>query len=231
MGNSVVHTGNRVAHTLVLGGKCRKKKNQSRYEKMEKSNEIIQNVEFKITSETVLFFDMDGTLIDTTLANFLSYKKAILSVTKSEHDLTYDSMNRFNRSNLRTAIPNLEDNEYEEIVQEKEKLYNDFLHETELNIEIVKILTKYSGTNKTVLVTNCREDRALKTLNYHGLTDKFTNIFFRQHADNGKKINKFENATIKLGVPPNLIVIFENEEVEIVDAKKIGIEIINPKIA
>lgn len=88
-----------------------------------------------------------------------------------------------------------------------------------LNIEIAKILARYSKTNKTVLVTNCREDRALKTLNYHGLTDMFSSFFFRQHAINGEKINKFENATIKLGVPPSLIVVFENEEVEIADAK------------
>ncbi len=197
---------------------------------MEKLKEEVLITESKITTENVLFFDMDGTLIDTTFANFLSYKKAILSVTKTEHNLTYNPLNRFNRSSLRNSIPNLEDTEYEKIIQEKEHAYIDYLHETKLNIETAKILARYSKTNKTVLVTNCREDRALKTLNYHGLTDMFSSIFFRQHAINGEKINKFENATIKLGVPPSLIVVFENEEVEIADARKVGIEIINPKI-
>ena len=30
-----------------------------------------------INSETVLFFDMDGTIVDTDFANFLSYRDAI----------------------------------------------------------------------------------------------------------------------------------------------------------
>ena len=111
--------------------------------------------EFKIKTENVLFFDMDGTLIDTTFANFLSYKKAILSVTKKEHNLTYDPLNRFNRSSLRNSIPNLEDTEYEKIIQEKEHAYIDYLHETKLNIETAKILARYSKTNSDLKVNFC----------------------------------------------------------------------------
>lgn len=189
-----------------------------------------RNEDIKINADTVLFFDMDGTLIDTNLANFLSYKKAINSVTKMDNDLTFNSNKRFNRSILKNSFANLSEAEYERIVQEKEEYYNDFLHETILNIEVADILTKYSKTNKTVLVTNCRQERALTTLNYFGLADKFSDIFYRQFADNEKKINKFQNAIAKLGVPPNLIIAYENEEAEIADAKKAGIEIINPKI-
>lgn len=189
-----------------------------------------RNEDIKINADTVLFFDMDGTLIDTNLANFLSYKKAINSVTKMDNDLTFNSNKRFNRSILKNSVANLSEAEYERIVQEKEEYYNDFLHETILNIEVADILTKYSKTNKTVLVTNCRQERALTTLNYFGLADKFSDIFYRQFADNEKKINKFQNAIAKLGVPPNLIIAYENEEAEIADAKKAGIEIINPKI-
>jgi len=31
-----------------------------------------------------------------------------------------------------------------------------------------------------------------------------------------------------LGIPPNLVIAFENEEIEIADAQKVGISIINP---
>lgn len=195
---------------------------------MEQKDKSTQDLDNKISSDTVLFFDMDGTLVDTNFANFLSYKKAIISITQSNHDLAYNSDKRFNRSSLKNALPNLTENEYERIIKEKEIYYNDFLHETKLNPEIADILFRYSKTNKTVLVTNCRKDRAITTLKHFGLDDKFNYIFCREIDGNGKKINKFQNAILKLGVPPNLVIAFENEEIEIADAQKAGILIINP---
>lgn len=195
-----------------------------------KTMEEKQELDRIITIDTILFFDMDGTLIDTDYANFLSYKKAIHSVTNNGLELTYNSLNRFNRSFLKIALPNLTQVDYENIIQKKEEYYKDFLSETKLNQGIANVLLKYSNTNKTVLVTNCRKDRALMTLNHFGLTEKFDEIFYRQISYNNARINKFTNAIIKLGIPPKLIVAYEFEEIEIACAKEAGIEIINPLI-
>jgi len=210
-----------VSETVTL---CKSKTQR----KLKQTDEAPQDADNKITVDTVLFFDMDGTLIDTNYANFLSYKKAILTVTKSDHRLIYIPSRRFNRSNLKNSVPNLTESEYEKIIIEKEKHYNDFLHETKLNTKIADILFKYSKTNKTVLVTNCRKDRAIKTLNHFGLEDKFSDVFYREFGHNDKKINKFQNAITKLDVSPNLVIAFENEESEIADAQEAGISIINP---
>ena len=191
---------------------------------MRQENEEQKNIDVKIKADTVLFFDMDGTLIDTNLANFLSYKKAINSVTKSDNDLTFNPDKRFNRSNLKIAIPNLTETEYERIIQEKEEYYDDFLHETKIIAEVVNILFKYSKSHKTVLVTNCRKDRAMTTLKYFGLVRHFSSILCREFGDKDQKINKFQNAISKLGVPPSLVIAFENEEIEIEDAKNSGIQ-------
>ena len=204
--------------------------NQKQNCKMKQINDVTQDVDNKVTTDTVLFFDLDGTLIETNLANFHSYKKAIQSVTKTEHELTYNPDKRFNRNNLKNVVPNLSETEYERIIQEKEECYKDFLHEAKINTEIADILSKYSKTNKTVLVTNCRKDRALTTLNHFKLIDKFSDIFCREFGNNDEKINKFQNAISRLRVPPNLVIAFENEETEIADAKQAGIKIINPEI-
>lgn len=198
---------------------------------MKQENEGQKNIDVKIKADTVLFFDMDGTLVDTNLANFLAYNKAIKSVINTDGDLTYNPDKRFNRSVLKKAVPNLTETEYDRIIQEKEKYYEDFLHETILITEIADILFKYSETNKTILVTNCRQGRVLTTLNYFGLTDKFSNIFCREFGDNDKKINKFQKAILTLGIPPNIVAVFENEESGVVDALEAGIKIINPKIS
>lgn len=182
----------------------------------------------KITTDKILFFDMDETLVYTDYANFLSYKKAILSVTHSDHGLTYKADKRFNRKSLIAALPNSTEQELSNIIQLKEQYYYDFINETKLNVQIVKILLKYSKTNITVLVTNCHKERAMRTIKHHGLHDKFNSFFFNECIDSGN--NKFQNAISKLNIAPTTVIAFENEESEILHAKMTGIQIINPRI-
>jgi beta-phosphoglucomutase-like phosphatase (HAD superfamily) len=193
---------------------------------------MIENQEeFTITSDKIFFFDMDGTLVDTDLANFLAYKKAVDYVLQTDSNLVFNPKIRFNRSVLKTNFPDLTDKELEKVIQVKESFCDELLNVAKLIDENVKVLLKYSKSNPTYLVTHCRKDRALKTLNHFGLINKFTNVFYRIFDDNNKKVNKFENALSILGVPPNIVVVFENEEIEIADAKSAGITIINPVIA
>jgi len=183
-----------------------------------------------ISDNIVLFFDLDGTLVDTNYANFLSYKKAIEFVTKSNCDMVYNPHKRFNRTALKNAVPDLTETALSSIVSEKEKYYNNFLPKTKINEKIAQFLYKYSTMNKTVLVTNCRQDRALATLNYHELTDKFSTFFFRQFREDDEKINKYQNAILNLDISPELVIAFEDDMEEIADAKKVGIQkIINPQ--
>ncbi|MDY5938263.1 MAG: HAD hydrolase-like protein [Phocaeicola sp.] len=185
----------------------------------------------EITKATVFFFDMDGTLINTNTANFLSYKEAVSFVMGKETPfVSYNPMERFNRSLLRSLFLSFTESDYEKIIQEKERCYKDYISQTTIIKENVEILLKYSTTHKTVLVSNCRQDRGLDTLSYHGLTDKFTNLFYRDTTIITQRINKYQKAINLLEISPDNVVAFENEQTEIADAVEAGIKIINPQI-
>jgi len=56
---------------------------------------------------TSLIFDLDGTLIDTDKANFLSYQEAIKNVKNIDLKSIYQDSKRFTREKLKLIIPNL----------------------------------------------------------------------------------------------------------------------------
>lgn len=183
-----------------------------------------------ITSDMILFFDMDGTLVDTDYANFLAYQQAILSIIKYDVCLNYNSNFRLTRNSLKLAVLSLLETECQKIIQEKEGIYHQFLSVNILYQEHVNIAVEYSKSNKIILVTNSYRVRAMEILNYFNLTKYFDEIFCRESMVENNKFNKFENAILKLGVSPKKIIVFENEESEILLAIKAGIEIINPKM-
>ena len=185
--------------------------------------EIKRDINEFITSDTVLFFDMDGTLVDTDFANFLSFKTAIQRVVKPNREITFNQEERFNRTILKREFSTLSEKDFQDVICIKESLYSENLSQTKLITFVFDILNQYSNSNTTVLVTNCREERAIMTLNQHNLTNKFTHKFFRKSIDNDFHINKFENALTRLNLNPKNVIVFENEEFEIEEAIKAGI--------
>lgn len=181
------------------------------------------NLNQKICSANTLFFDMDGTLVDTNFANYLSYRNAIQQVVQQDINIPYNPRERFNREALKEVIPNLTEMEYDRIIQLKNSFFIEELSKTKVNNRVADILEKYCKTNETILVTNCREDRALITLKYHKLIDKFNHKFYRQKTDTENKNNKFENALTCLNISPNSVLVFENDDSEIRKAIIAGI--------
>ncbi len=176
--------------------------------------------ESKIRRETILFFDLDGTLVETDYANFLAYNKAVNIILN--RNISYNPDERFTREKLIITFPDITKAQLDNIIQTKEKFYKDFLPETNLNKNAYDILNKYSKTNKTILVTNCRKNRALIILQHYNLEEKFEKLFFRKF-DKDKKINKFKNAISNLNIMPQTIIVFENDQTEILNAIYAGI--------
>ena len=112
--------------------------------------DFIREVRFLdvIKKDTVLFFDMDGTLVDTDYANFLAYQQAISEIVESDLNIEYDSNFRLNRSSLKIFVPFLSETEYCGIIEKKEELYNNYLHEIQVCKEKVSVIFEYAKYNK-----------------------------------------------------------------------------------
>ncbi|MCX7878516.1 MAG: HAD hydrolase-like protein [Ignavibacteria bacterium] len=180
-------------------------------------------LETMIKDDSVLLFDLDGTLIETDLANFLSYKKAISRVIESEINSEFDLSKRFTRQTLYEVFPGLSSDEYEQIIGLKELFYKDFLPDTKIITPYVNALKKYSKTHRVILVTNCRKKRAEELLHYHKLNGFFHKKFFREMGSDGVYVNKFKKALKSLSVSTESVIVFENSVSEIEDAIRAGI--------
>lgn len=179
-----------------------------------------------IDNQNILFFDLDGTLIETDYANYLAYKVSIETVTKFRYSITYNPSLRINRTLLIKQFDFLSEEELHRIIIMKEIIYTHFLHETTLNKNVLNILTDYCSSNKCILVTNSYYKRVKAILNYHDLNGYFHRIIPRNLFS--IDINKYQRAIKLLNIKPEYVVIYEDNEKEMQNAREIGISMINP---
>ena len=184
-----------------------------------------------ITSEIYLIFDLDGTLIDTDEANFLSYQEAVKNVKNIDLKSLYNDDVRFTRDKLKLIIPNLTVQEFEKIVKIKVNLFQKYLKYTILNTFILEHMNKFFKTNKIILATNSHKMKADLLLNHYDLFNLFDKKYYKE--DYANKDNKYQHIINDLNINSNDIIIFEDNHNEICKAIDLGIQsenIINPSI-
>ena len=208
------------AGILTTRALCEKKGSQL---KMIDNIENMRLWEQKIRKANALFFDLDGTLIDTDYANFLSYKKAIEQIKSSQFNVTIKPKKRITRKNIRTFVPDLSEEEYKKIIKIKESLYHLYLGDTKLNEAVADMLNKYSD-KQIFLVTNSHKERADFLLNHFNLINKFTRKYYKENMTNE---NKFQHVLSTLRIDSSLVFVFENNESEINAAVIAGIPLEN----
>jgi beta-phosphoglucomutase-like phosphatase (HAD superfamily) len=169
-----------------------------------------------------MFCDLDGTLVDTDYANYLSYRRALIEVTSGMYDVDFRN-ERLNRESLKRRLPSLTDAQLELITSLKSWYFKGFLSETRLNTELAELITSYHGKNQMVLVTYCREMRAMEVLRHHELLECFTRIICREALLLGGSSNKYEHAITLMGVSREAILIFEDENIGIEQAIIAGV--------
>jgi len=170
----------------------------------------------------VVFCDLDGTLIGTDHANYLSYKKAVLEVTHGMHGVQH-SAERLNRESMKKQLPHLSDEEYENIVRLKAQYFPEFLSETRVNKSLAGLVRKFSGKSKTVLVTCCRKKRAMEMLRHHKLREFFSRQICWEDLPRGGSSNKYENALNLTRTNPAAVIVFENDVANVEEAVLAGV--------
>lgn len=196
---------------------------------MKYQSTISPKMESLIHQDTVLFFDMDGTLVDTDYANYMAYKEAVETVTSLKFQILYREGVRIDRKLIKRMFSKLSHLEYEQVMQYKQKAYSKYLNRTILHEQVANVLRFYSTSNQNVLVTNSCQSRAFTTLKYHHIFKLFSDKICRVEVS--KEKNKYDHAIKKLEVNPHNVIVFENELSEIQNAIHAGIpsdNIFNP---
>ena len=151
-------------------------------------------------------FDMDNTLIKTNKANSLAYSEAISSVLGVNYNI--ENGKRFTRNELKGLFPQLTQTQIDEIIDRKEKCFDSYLNETELNNNLFCILKHLHQEGlPTILLTNCHSGRAISLCNYYNLTKYFVQRFFYEDCHGNKYI-----FLKSLGYDLQNVVLFENEK-------------------
>lgn len=169
-------------------------------------------------SKKIFVFDMDNTLVKTDRANNLAYSEAISSVLGVNY--TIDNGKRFTRNKLKELFPHLTQNQIYEIIVCKEKSFESFLKETELNKNLFSLLKcLYHEGGHTILLTNCQAGRAISLCKYYNITKFFVQRFFHEdYVDNKYTFLK------SLGYDLQNVVLYENEDFPSLEAISNGIK-------
>ncbi len=168
-----------------------------------------------------VFVDMDGTLIDTDIANTYAYDYALKQITGISIPRNID-FKRITLKTIKSLVPHLKEDIYKEIKELKDEKYKDYLKLTRANTEIIDFINLHS--EKTlVLVSKAHYQRVISTLKHHNLLDYFDYFYCHQNKAKEKTYNKYLDALTGLKLLGKEVLVFENEEQEINNALCVNI--------
>lgn len=162
----------------------------------------------------VILTDLDGTLVDTDEANNLAYKQAI------DYYAPHLRIPFIKRITKEVVDKHCADEVLAEKIQKEKVEYNSqFLDHTYLNKELFNLLISNKTTTKVCLVTKASPERVVQLLNHHNCAKLFDSIFFCKHID-----NKYQYALNKINMCSKKVLVFEDDENEILHANEAGIQ-------
>lgn len=171
----------------------------------------------QIRPEYVLLFDLDGTLLDTDMANNCAYEYALRKITGQSNYSALSDLRRITRKDV-AAINGIDAETLETIISVKQNDYGFLLSHGGVTPFITEyILKRHYQRNSCYLVTSADKERARELIEYYQLQSYFKDII---HTDSNDKYN---DIAAKIGVNVSQIILLENEENAITNALHNGI--------
>lgn len=186
-----------------------------------------------ISKYKALLVDLDGTLVDTSMINYLSYEDA---VSRYGYHLDYDYFCKYcNGKHYKSFLFNMisDSSVIEEIHEIKKQSYSQYLDKARLNSELIMLLED-AKKRKDVegrrecyvgLVTTASKKNTYELLEWYSKVELFDVIITQNDVINKKPDPEgYMLAMNKLHVSPQKTLIFEDSDVGIEAAMRAGAE-------
>ena len=172
-----------------------------------------------------LLVDLDGTLVDTSGANFAAYAAA-LSSFGIEVDKEWWTTHAFGR-NWRDFLPDVlagrPDLEPCAVAERKAAIYAEHLSVSRLNHALAQLISGVRPGLKTALVTTASRANALAVLEHHGVDGLFDEVVTGDDVSEHKPSPEaYILAARRLGLAPEECLIIEDSPVGVAAAQASG---------
>lgn len=174
-----------------------------------------------------LFFDLDGTLVDTYEADFLAYRDAIEEVigVRIERDAFMATNGMEMRQKLAQLAPGFTSEQADRVAAGKKKYYKNYMHATAPNDALIAFLTDMAEHHLTALVTTAKQQNAEAVLEKYGISDLFDIKVFGDGVTNPKPHPESYLTALKQGnLSADEVLAFEDSESGLASAHAAGIK-------
>ena len=172
----------------------------------------------RLRKDLILLFDLDGTLLDTNLANNEAYRNAIWKVTGTSDYAIFSLLRRVTRENI-ASIKSITPDQLEEIVRQKKKYFPYRVQEGNTSAFVtLDILRRHSVSNSCYVITSADPDRARFLIQGYGINQWVKGVIYADRTD------KYKDIASKLNVDASKIILFEDEKEAISNAISNGVQ-------
>lgn len=176
-----------------------------------------------------LFFDLDGTLCDTSEANYLAYKKSFemhgYSLSRKSFKLISNGLHA--EKFIPMLLPKIKPAELKKIRTSKAEIYPSMTNMMRPNKKIIDFLAMMKPSHVTALVTTASKGNALAVLKEVGAIELFDFMLFGDDVSKPKPDPEAYRLALKQAkLSFSEVIAFEDSEAGIEAATKAGIKVI-----